>query len=59
MRKVVPRSSLTSNLVDDLVDLFQGQWGLFRRLRHDARYWRGRNALDVQGVSFSPDDKSV
>jgi len=52
-------SLLTSNLVDNLVDLFQGQRFLFWSLGHDTCHWWRRDTLEVQSVPFHPDDKAV
>ena len=42
-----------------LVNLLQRNWFPFWRLRHNARDWGRRDALQMQRIPLKPDDESV
>jgi len=46
-------------MVDDLVDLGQGQGVSCRRLGHDVCHRQGGDAFEMQRVSLDPDDEPV
>src|SRR3972149_1381308 len=53
------RSTPAPNLVDDVVDLVEGQRFAFRRLLHDVGHrWRG-DTLEVQRVALHPDNETI